>query len=274
MADVLKLVWNDALLTRNGRQGQKQQGVDIYGKPSYNASYCGAQCKISTLSISDIRKEVALAEGFQPTLKEFIIATTADRDSALQEKIRILDQERTTNGKFGIKILFWGDIQLKLSESEDLMAKHFPQFVSKPSSMSGIKEKIMVSEVEDWAISEDQKTYTYKKDTALFIKAEPIEQSQEFNSEPWLKNFPDQHGSTNHHLIFYGNSEIHKLFAVEVDGGRCTIPYPRNPYSDTKSITSYQYKLGKIINGLIYGRTRQFSTFDDYLKRAGISVTI
>jgi len=270
VADILKVAWNDPFPTRNGRLGQKQHGVDIYGKPVHSTSYSGAQCKLSAISLSDIKEEITSAEGFQPPLKELIIAIASNRDALIQEKIRIIDQERTSKGKFSVKILFWEDIQLILAESEDLMVKHFPQFVNKNSSLDNIQKRIMGSEVDDWVISEDQKTYTYKKDANLFIKAEPLEQSQKFEEE-WLKSFPDQHGSTDHYLIFYGNSQIDKLWAVSVDGDRCTIPYP---HGATMSIKPYQYKLGKIINGLIYGRTLRFNTFDDYLRRAGISVEI
>ncbi len=268
VADAIKLVWGDNLATRNGRLGQKQEGIDIYGKPIFlKGGYAGVQCKDSQISIKDIEEMINLAEKFKPALKDFIIATSSSHDSKIQEEVRLIDEKRTASGKFGIRILFWEDICLKLAESDDLMVKHFPQFVIRHSSLENIKKRIMESEPNDWNVSGDLKIYTYKKDAQLFIKAEPFEQSHEFQGE-WLKNFPDQHGTTDHYLVFYGNSEIDKLWAVSVDGGRCTIPYP---HSINNSITSYQYKLGKIINDLIYSRMMPFG-FDSYLRRAGIFV--
>jgi hypothetical protein len=46
--DVLKLIWSDPYLVRNGRSGQQQHGVDCYGLPIYldktgTKKYAGAQ---------------------------------------------------------------------------------------------------------------------------------------------------------------------------------------------------------------------------------------
>ena len=59
-----------------GRQGQRQNGVDIYGKPRRGKA--GVQCKGKRrwppppLKISDIDKEVAAAKKFKPRLTECI----------------------------------------------------------------------------------------------------------------------------------------------------------------------------------------------------------
>lgn len=268
VSDVAKMIWKDELVTRNGRLGQKQKGVDIYGKPAYlKGAYSGIQCKNSEISLKEVKEIIELADEFKPSLKELIIAITSDNDSKLQEEVRIIDEERVKTNKFSVRILFWGDLHLMLSENEELMNKHFPQFMNRTSSIERIKRKIMESKVDDWVISEDQKTYTYKSDTNLFLQAESSELLETFG-EPWAKGFPDPNAYPDHYLVFYGNSKIDKLWAVSVDGGRCTIPYPKN--ANNLTITRYQYKLGEIINGLIYGRTKRFNTFDDFLTRAKI----
>ena len=45
VADVIERKWNDPYTTRNGRQGQAQDGVDIYGNPSHlDRELAGVQC--------------------------------------------------------------------------------------------------------------------------------------------------------------------------------------------------------------------------------------
>ncbi len=270
VSDIIQIAWKDPFSIRNGRLGQRQDGVDIYGKPHYlNGKYAGVQCKNKEISKKEVEEEIIKAEKFKPSLEEYIIATTSKRDSSIQEDVRLIDEERTSEKKFSVRVLFWEDICLKLAESEELMIKHFPQFMNRTSSIERIKRKIMESKVDDWIISEDQKTYTYKSDTNLFLQAESSESLETFG-EPWVRGFPDPNAYPKHYLVFYGNSKIDKLWAVDVDGGRCTIPYPKN--ANDLTITRYQYKLGEIINGLIYGRTGLFNTFDDFLRRAKIKV--
>lgn len=55
--DALKLRWKDPNASLNGRKGQAQDGVDIFGRPKWlSGSFAGAQCKNSeTLTISMIK---------------------------------------------------------------------------------------------------------------------------------------------------------------------------------------------------------------------------
>src|SRR5665213_735794 len=67
-ADVFGAEWSDRNATRYGRQGQRQHGVDIYGKPS--GGYAGVQCKgrrrwpPPSLTTREIDEEVAKALKF------------------------------------------------------------------------------------------------------------------------------------------------------------------------------------------------------------------
>jgi hypothetical protein len=93
-ADILKRIWNDPYIVRHGRSGQKQNGVDCYGLPLHlggasEKRYAGAQCKkVTSISIHVIEEEVRKAQEFEPPLEEYLIMTTAPRDSALQKEIR------------------------------------------------------------------------------------------------------------------------------------------------------------------------------------------
>ncbi len=267
ISDVIQIAWKDPFTIRHGRQGQKQDGVDIYGKPYYlNGSYAGVQCKNTTISKEDIKEEIKKAENFKPPLKEFIVATTSKRDSQIQEDIRVIDEERTNKNKFSVRVLFWEDICLKLAENEDLMIKHFPQFVEKSASLENIYKKIMMSEVGDWKFEDIGGIYVYKKDANLTIRRDGFENSRPFEEE-WVKKFADPKGRTDEHIIFYANTPIERIYLVSVDGARCSIPYPN---LKEMSITSYQYKLGKIINDSFHSRA--LYDFEGYLRKAVIKV--
>ena len=40
-----KEIWKDPNTQMNGRKGQKQHGVDVYGMPNQKNPYAGVQCK-------------------------------------------------------------------------------------------------------------------------------------------------------------------------------------------------------------------------------------
>lgn len=102
-------IWGDPNTQKHGRRGQAQHGVDIYGKPSYASGYHGVQCKekdrqlAKELKIEEIETESSKAQLFTPKLESFIIATTAARDTQIQEKCRKLSSEN----KFGFPISVW-----------------------------------------------------------------------------------------------------------------------------------------------------------------------
>lgn len=125
----LKLRWNNPDLTRHGRQGQKQTGVDIYGQNSLRQQI-GVQCKntVSQITSDIIDSEIVNAEQFSPTLSDLYIATSADSCVHLQKYVRSLSVSRVQAKKFGIQILFWNDISQDLSTSPELIAKHYPHF--------------------------------------------------------------------------------------------------------------------------------------------------
>ncbi|WP_116870100.1 hypothetical protein [Vibrio splendidus] len=128
------LRWANPNLARHGRQGQKQDGVDIYGVDSLQ-NFVGIQCKntISTISQQLIENEILKAEQFNPQLNALYIATTADRDVHIQAFSRMLSEERRTQNKFPVDVIFWPDIVHDLSREDAVIRQHFPQYFSLPS---------------------------------------------------------------------------------------------------------------------------------------------
>lgn len=105
--------WNDPNAQPNGRNGQPQAGVDIFGRRDGAGPYLGIQCKLcidGKLTEAQLRAEVTKAESFNPTLSQFIIATSYHRDVKLQQIVRDMNAERETVGVFSVQIVFWEDL--------------------------------------------------------------------------------------------------------------------------------------------------------------------
>jgi hypothetical protein len=108
-------IWNDPSAKKNGRQGQPQCGVDIFGKPIYNNMYSGIQCKDKNFQLGSLLEENELIEEcnkaiqFRPKLESFILATTSLRDVNIQKQARLLTNNRKF--PFSVDIWSWDDIQ-------------------------------------------------------------------------------------------------------------------------------------------------------------------
>lgn len=116
-----KVLWGEIwecpdTIKRNGRQGQAQKGVDVYGIKKGECIYRGIQCKgkddytNSQLTESEIDNEIAKALLFTPKLKSFYFATTANKDAHIEEYIRKKNLESISKGEFEIDIFAWEDI--------------------------------------------------------------------------------------------------------------------------------------------------------------------
>src|SRR5215468_2647641 len=81
---LFRAIWQDPTAQKNGRLGQPQHGVDIFGMPErLCGSFHGVQCKGkdagygSVLTVTELKREVKKADLFVPALENFIVATTA-----------------------------------------------------------------------------------------------------------------------------------------------------------------------------------------------------
>jgi hypothetical protein len=131
---LFKRVWRDPLSQKNGRRGQSQHGVDVWGSPNGDRQfYRGVQCKGkesnygSKAKWSEVLAEVAKAEDFSPKLEEWIFATTVPVDAALQQKARELSVVRKAKGLFSIDVLGWEEIQALMADAPDVIAEFYPE---------------------------------------------------------------------------------------------------------------------------------------------------
>ena len=92
-------ILNDPAVQRNGRRGQRQNGVDLFGIRDGNADWqVGIQCKLKSdghfLSEDEVRDEVSKAQTFKPPLKEYFIITTAPDDGRCCRTLIFEDSQR------------------------------------------------------------------------------------------------------------------------------------------------------------------------------------
>lgn len=109
-------IWQCHDIKKNGRIGQIQNGVDIYGVPNGEKHYYGIQCKgkdayqNKQVTSKEIDNEIKKALEFKPPLKKLIFATTALKDAKIEEYIRELNLKHISSDLFQINIYSWEDI--------------------------------------------------------------------------------------------------------------------------------------------------------------------
>lgn len=124
-----RLAWASPSLQKNGRPGQVQNGVDIYG-PDDIGRRTGIQCKrYDKLSFDVVKAEIANAEKFTGHLSTLYIATTADHDAKLQKEVRIISDARVAAGDFAVGLLFWEDVVSGLYLNTAILKAFYPQIV-------------------------------------------------------------------------------------------------------------------------------------------------
>ena len=267
--DVLKRMWGDPYLVRHGRSGQKQDGVDIYGLPERlggyaTQNYAGAQCKkTDSLCITTIEEEIIKAENFDPLLKEYLIMTTAPRDTKLQAEIR--KQKR----KFRVHILFWEDISQELSGHTDLLQKHFSGWVKLTTSKDQVLDQIMGSQPEDFDCNDETGVFFRLRDIKLKIVLDYDYDIDERFIESWMDCFAKDNGMRLPVYICYEGTRVFDIFCIFVDN-RHIIPIPKS--INNLAISHFDYHVGLIINHPLKKTNPSWDTFDNALIRAGISV--
>ena len=140
--DLWSKLLRDPNAQKNGRGGEPQNGVDLYGRQGLE--WVGVQCKHKDrlvdgkLAFATIKEEVEKAKNFKPSLSMYVIATTAVRDVKLQEAVRYLDEEGRRVGSFSVVVFFWEDVVLKLCDFPDLAQKYYPYAFPRSGMASGI----------------------------------------------------------------------------------------------------------------------------------------
>lgn len=109
-------IWHCPEIKKNGRVGQMQNGVDVYGIPHFDDEYYGIQCKgkdeytHKQLTKKEILEEIKKAKTFEPVLKKLYFATTAIKDAEIEKTIRIINLEHKKTNLFEVHLFSWEDI--------------------------------------------------------------------------------------------------------------------------------------------------------------------
>ncbi|MBW3532233.1 toll/interleukin-1 receptor domain-containing protein [Shewanella sp. NKUCC06_TVS] len=151
--------------------------------------------------------------------------------------------------------------------SKPLFFNQPPQIPTNVLSLESLKNRVLSSEPEDWVYDDDIGVYSNKHDIRLQIRNRRTDRYESFREE-WTDRFPDPSASRDFYDIYYDNNRVCDYFQVSVDGGRVSIPIPK--LGNNLSIDKEQYTFGRLIH---YSGNNCLYDFEDYLRRAGISVT-
>lgn len=130
LCDLCTELWGVPGARRNGRNGQEQWGIDIFGQPAWlEGSYFGVQCKLrpsqKQLTKTEIEAEVKAARGFPHRLEKLIVATDTPRDNRLQILVEGISERETERGGFEVEIWFWPDIQRLIATYPRVSVKYY-----------------------------------------------------------------------------------------------------------------------------------------------------
>lgn len=146
--DLLK----DPAVSRNGRRGQRQNGVDLVGSRDGDPSQgVGIQCKLKgdgkTLDEDEVRGEVEKAKTFKPPLREYYIVTTAPDDVAMQELARLITGELFAAGtKMRVFVWGWNTLEEKIFESAEARKAFDPAYSPYSDKILANTDQIIVGQ--------------------------------------------------------------------------------------------------------------------------------
>lgn len=117
-------IWNCPEIQKNGRLGQEQNGVDVFGIPFGEVAFYGIQCKGKNeynneqFTKKEIDSEILKAMTFEPKLKKLYFATTALNDSKIQAYVRTKNIEHIKTEKFEVHLFSWETIVDLIDENK------------------------------------------------------------------------------------------------------------------------------------------------------------
>ncbi|MHA6830274.1 SAVED domain-containing protein [Ralstonia pseudosolanacearum] len=129
--DLFAAHWKDPMAQLNGRAGQSQAGVDVYGTNAATGKIEGVQCKGKdgryghSVTKAELREEVGKALTFTPALSHYCLVTSGGADVAVQEEARLITAEHSQAGKFPVQVLGWDQLLALLQNHRSVAREHF-----------------------------------------------------------------------------------------------------------------------------------------------------
>jgi hypothetical protein len=142
--EVFKYAFGDNTPTKHGRSGQKQFGVDVFGRQNGNGPLIGIQCKRreekdaaggfpfgNPLSQEDVKEEIGKVDLTKLKLVQFIVATTAPADGVIQRWVEQYNEERWQQDRsaFRVSVWHWQDYEAYLNSNTGLQQWYFKEII-------------------------------------------------------------------------------------------------------------------------------------------------
>lgn len=147
--DLWSTIWKDPDAKRNGRKGQSQCGVDVFGLPAEEKQYEGLQAKAYTkpLTTAELQHEIDEAKKFTPPLRKLIIAYTGPRDATSQAYVRQINLDHRASHMFSVSLISWEDIKQLVQthwvpSCPDLVEKYFEVATTSGALLAGLTEAV------------------------------------------------------------------------------------------------------------------------------------
>jgi tetratricopeptide (TPR) repeat protein len=124
----------DPNVQMNGRTGQPQHGVDVFGnRGGVGGPMVGVQCKGKdgeyggAVTETELKDEVEKSKQFNPPLDELILITTARNDGKIQEAARLLERQLLAEGRrLSIAVWGWGRVEDEIGQHAEAIHAFHP----------------------------------------------------------------------------------------------------------------------------------------------------
>lgn len=137
-----KEIWCDPNAQLNGRSGQAQASVDVFGQHFRDTGYSGVQCKDKdgrlgrALTKEQLEAECEHARFFVPTLNSFTMATTAPRDAVIQQVARQVTVSEIY--PFDVHVWSWDDIESEIIARPNLIENYYSKLRPQIDNLSPV----------------------------------------------------------------------------------------------------------------------------------------
>ena len=156
---LFECILNDIHVQNNGRVGQPQHGVDIFGRKNREGTWVGIQCKGKdsgyggTVTEKELRAEVEKTRGFIPQISDFFLVTTAPVDASIQTIARMITQGREEEGNpLNVSVWGWGELESRISQYPKALEAFHPD--ASPYSSEIIGQLDLITQTQQPAIIE------------------------------------------------------------------------------------------------------------------------
>ncbi len=128
---LFRAVWRYPSAQKNGRRGEAQHGVDVWGRLP-DGQWAAVQCKGKDagyerrVTKAELRAEVKKALMFEPPLSSWTLATSGPKSAAVEAEARRITEEHWPRGLFEVHVMGWEDLRHFVADHPEVIEKHFP----------------------------------------------------------------------------------------------------------------------------------------------------